>query len=133
MPAYIYKSRVAMHDTDAAGIVYFGSFFHYAEEAETHALASLGTIVTRDGYLYPRVHVEADYHQPLHFFDAVSIKASLTRIGSTSLRWQFDISGPQGLAATVRAVSSRRFPDNSPAPYSEEEKSVLNRLTDSPS
>ena len=87
MPAFTYQRRIAFHETDAAGVVYFANFFRLAEEAETHALASLGNVVTRDGYLYPRVHVEADYLAPLRFFDEVSVHACIIRTGSSSMSW----------------------------------------------
>ena len=35
MSAFIYKRRIAFHETDAAGVVYFANYFRLAEEAET--------------------------------------------------------------------------------------------------
>lgn len=128
MPAFIYKRRIAFHETDAAGVVYFANYFRLAEEAETHALASLGCIVTRNGYLYPRVHVEADYTAPLHFFDTVAVHCYIVRIGSSSVHWNFRIEGPSGLCATIKAISSRRHHDGSPAPYSAEERAAYAQL-----
>ena len=129
MPAFIYKRRIAFHETDAAGVVYFANYFRLAEEAETHALASLGSIVTRDGYLYPRVHAEADYQQPLHFFDEVAVHCCIVRIGSSSVHWKFEILSPKGICAVVQTISSRRARDGSAAPYSEEERSAYSALT----
>lgn len=124
MPDFIYKRRIAFHETDAAGVVYFANYFRLAEEAETHALASLESIVTKDGYLYPRVHAEADYHAPLHFFDEVSVHACITRIGSSSVAWQFQIYNNHGVCATVKTISTRRKRDGSPAPYTEAERAA---------
>lgn len=128
MPAFIYKRRIAFHETDAAGVVYFANFFHLAEEAETHAIASLNCIVTRDGYLYPRVHVEADYLAPLHFFDEVAVHCSINKIGSSSIHWKFKIHGPSGHCATVKVISARRNRDHSAAPYSDEERAAYSEL-----
>lgn len=128
MPAFTYKRRIAFHETDAAGVVYFANFFHLAEEAETHALASLGSIVTRDGYLYPRVHVEADYLAPLRFFDEVAVHCNILKIGSSSIHWIFKIDGPSGHCATVKAVSARRKLDGSPAPYTDTERAAYSAL-----
>lgn len=128
MQHFTYKRRIAFHETDAAGVVYFANYFHLAEEAETHALASLGSIVTKDGYLYPRVHAEADYHAPLRFFDAVSVHCRITHLGNSSAHWQFDINGPQGLCATVKTISARRHRDGSAAPYSAEERAAYAAL-----
>lgn len=128
MSAFIYKRHIAFHETDAAGVVYFANYFRLAEEAETHALASLGNIVTRDGYLYPRVHVEADYHAPLRFFDEVAVHARILKIGSSSAHWKFEISGPDGICATVQAISARRNRDGSAAPYSAAERAAYETL-----
>ena len=129
MPTFTYKRRIAFHETDAAGVVYFANFFRLAEEAETHALASLGSIVTRDGYLYPRVHAEADYLAPLRFFDEVAVHCYITRIGSSSTHWKFEIMGPEELCAVVQTISSRRERDGSAAPYTPEERSAYSALT----
>ena len=129
MPAYIYKRRIAFHETDAAGVVYFANYFRLAEEAETHALASLGSVVTRDGYLYPRVHAEADYLTPLRFFDEVSVHASIIRIGSSSAHWKFDIFHGEQICATVKTISSRRNHDGSAAIYSETERTAYQTLS----
>ena len=129
MPAYIYKRRIAFHETDAAGVVYFANYFRLAEEAETHALASLGSVVTRDGYLYPRVHAEADYLAPLRFFDEVSVHARIIRIGSSSVHWKFDIFHGEQICATVKTISSRRNHDGSAAIYSEAERNAYQTLS----
>lgn len=128
MPAFTYKRRIAFHETDAAGVVYFANFFHLAEEAETHALASLGNVVTRDGYLYPRVHVEADYLAPLRFFDEVSVHAYIIRTGSSSMSWKFEIFNGHEICAVVKSTSSRRNHDGSAAPYSDAERAAFAAL-----
>lgn len=130
MAAYTYKRRIAFHETDAAGIVYYGNYFHLAEEAETHALASLSEAAAAlSRYGYPRVHTEADYFAPLHFFDEVTVQATITRIGESSLHWEFAISGPAGPCAVVRSISARRhLSDGSAAPYSEAERRALEAL-----
>ena len=128
MPAFIYKRRIAFHETDAAGVVYFANYFHLAEEAETHAMASLRCVVTRDGYLYPRVHAEADYHAPLRFFDEVAVHCSIVRIGSSSIHWKFDIFHSEQLCATIQTISARRNRDGSAAPYSDAEREAYAAL-----
>ncbi len=128
MPAFTYKRRIAFHETDAAGVVYFANYFHLAEEAETHAIASLRCVVTRDRYLYPRVHAEADYLAPLRFFDEVAVHCNITRIGSSSIHWKFDIFNREQLCATIQTVSSRRNRDGSAAPYSDAEREAYSVL-----
>ena len=128
MPAFTYERHIAFHETDAAGVVYFANYFHLAEEAETHALASLGSIVTKDNYLYPRVHAEADYLAPLRFFDKVSVHCHIISIGSSSVYWEFTIFHGEQICAKVKTTSTRRMMDGSPAPYSEEERGAYAAL-----
>ena len=128
MPAFTYQRRIAFHETDADAVVYFDNFFRLAEEAETHALASLGKVVTRDGYLYPRVHVEADYLAPLRFVDKVSVHACIVRTGSSSMCWKFEIFNGHEICAVVKSTSSRRNHDGSAAPYSDAERAAFAAL-----
>ncbi len=131
MPAYIHQGRVAFHETDAAGIVHFSTYFLYAEEAETAALASLGIFSadTLHRYGFPRVQAAAQYHSPLHFHEEYTVRTCLTRIGKSSLHWRFDIEGKTTTCATVELISSRRhLNDGSAAPYTEQEKAALQSL-----
>ncbi len=134
MPAFLHQGRVAFHETDAAGIVHFSNFLRLCEEAETHALASVGFLPS-DAFLYPRVHIEADYHRPLHFWEDYRIHAALIRIGRTSLHWLFTVESAEGSCATVSMVSARRHlsPDPAAAPFSQEEKNRLAALMAPPS
>ncbi|MBQ3218515.1 MAG: acyl-CoA thioesterase [Akkermansia sp.] len=126
MPSFIHKGRVPMHATDAAGIVHFANYFRYMEEAELYALNARG--FRPDNYAYPRVHIEADYRAPLHFWDEYTVAAELQHIGNSTLHWQFTISGPQGVCAVLKSISARRTADLvTPAPYTEDER---NRLAD---
>jgi len=144
MPAFLHQGRVAFHETDAAGIVHFSNFLRLCEEAETHALASIGFLPS-DAFLYPRVHVEADYRRPLRFWETYRIRAALTRIGRTSLHWHFSVESEEGICATVSMVSARlhAHPDHAAAShsstnqtaatFSQEEKNRLAALLDTPS
>ena len=133
MPAFTYSRRIAFHETDAAGIVYFANYFRLAEEAETHALASLATAEVFRSFAYPRVHIEADYAAPLRFWDEYTVEAALQKIGNSTLHWQFTISGPLGVCAVLRSVSARRTADlSAPAPYTPAERERLSDLLITP-
>ena len=131
MSACIHRGRVAFHETDAAGIAHFTSYFLYAEEAETAALASLG-IFTEDSlrrYAFPRVQAGAEYSRSLRFHEEYEVHASLQRLGNSSLHWLFDIRSHGESCARVQLVSARRHAaDGSAAPYSDVERDALQRL-----
>lgn len=126
--AFLYRSRVAFHHTDAAGIVHFARYFLFAEEAETECLRSLGLPGPREGMQYPRVAVKAEYHRPLHFGDDIVVQSTLTRIGNSSLHWNFLIIGPSGSCAELHFITARRDQDGNAAPYTEAEKQRLQPL-----
>lgn len=123
--SYIYRRKIAFHETDAAGMVYFANFFNLAAEAETHALDALGLLGKSREYFYPRVHAEADYKHPLRFNDLVEVEASIARIGNSSVCWVYQICHNGELCATVRAVTVRTTRDHVPSPLSVAEKEAL--------
>lgn len=131
MPAFLYRGRLAFHETDAAGIAHFSNFLRLCEEAETHAMASVGFLPDASR-LYPRVHVEADFSHPLRFWEAYAIRALLARLGNSSLHWQFTVEGEKGVCAQVRMVVARRNAAQGAEPFTEEERQRLSSLMESP-
>ncbi|MFI3242901.1 MAG: acyl-CoA thioesterase [Akkermansia sp.] len=130
MATYLHQGRVAFHETDAAGIVHFAQFFRYAEEAETHALDSVGLIgsTSTKGMMIPRVHVEADYHKPLRFWEHYTVHARITQLGQSSMHWEFEVKQGELLCASVRSISARLNHMGQKAPYTEEEREILSGL-----
>jgi len=87
--------RVEFRDTDAAGIAHFSVFFNYMEEAEHEFLRRRGLSVflhDEAGVIsWPRVAVKCDYVSAVRFEDEVTIGVKLTRIGSKSVTYSFDM------------------------------------------
>ncbi len=83
--AYEFKvvRRVEFSETDMAGIVHYSNFFRYMEAAETQFFRSLGFS------LWPRVHAECDYQQPLRFEDEVEIHLLVSQKKTKSLGYAF--------------------------------------------
>jgi YbgC/YbaW family acyl-CoA thioester hydrolase len=74
--------------------------FRYFESAEIEFLRSLGTTYNPDGPLsFPRVHVECDYLVPLTHDDEIEIQVRVGKLGSTSLRLDFQTMKQSALAA----------------------------------
>lgn len=127
---FTYRTRVAMHETDAEGMVYFGNYFHFAEEAECAALASVGLNIVGSPYCLPRVHVECDYRAPLHFYEEVTVETRIITVGNSSVTWEFRVLGPAGLCAVITVISSRRLKNGTAAPYTAAEKELLLTLNE---
>lgn len=84
----VHHRSVRFEEVDAARIVFFGHYFSYAHEAMERFFDGLdggyvGLITTREIGL-PAVKVDATYHAPLRYGDAVDIETSCARIGNRS-------------------------------------------------
>ena len=88
---FAYTRSIFLKETDATGVIYFGSLFQYALEAFEVLLSEkktpLSTILLQ-GYLLPIVHAEADYQAPLRVGDQISIELTLGRVGQKSFSIQ---------------------------------------------
>lgn len=88
--------RIEWMDTDAAGIYHWSTTFRLVEAAEAVLHERLG-IRERTFGRTPRVHVSADFHRELEFFDAVELHLSVASLGRTSARYTFTLR-PEGEA-----------------------------------
>lgn len=100
------RRHVEWVDTDASGIWHYSTALRFAEVAEAALHRSLG-IAGRTFGASPRVHVEADFRRPLRFGDEATISIGVVEIGTSSVRYEVEISGPDGAhAATVGFVTA---------------------------
>ncbi len=85
---FTYSTTIRLHDTDAAGVIYFASQFRLAHEAyETfmrEAGSPLASLLKKGTVALPIVHAEANYSAPLRLGDELTIKLRLQRLGKTS-------------------------------------------------
>lgn len=101
--------RVEWHDTDAAGIAHFTSFFRYMEETEHAFLRSLGfSVLMRDDtgrYSWPRVSVGCEYSGAVKFDDVVDVELTIERLGEKSVSYRFGMSHADRPVAEGRSVA----------------------------
>lgn len=108
MGSFRWERRVEFCETDAAGIAHFSSLFQYMEQAEHALLRSIGASVfshDEGSVTWPRVHVEADFLGPAHFEETLTIDVRILKIGSSSVRYGFELRGPRGPVARGETVS----------------------------
>lgn len=103
------KSRIKLHDTDAAGVVFFVSHFRIAHTAYEEFLESIGCgldmIIGKADYLVLIAHAEADYHRPFRLGDDIVISVQATKIKRVSFELTTTIRDAQReVGATVRTV-----------------------------
>jgi 1,4-dihydroxy-2-naphthoyl-CoA hydrolase len=104
---FTYNTAIRLHDTDAAGVIYFANQFRIAHEAfETYIESmrfDLGKLLRTADYLMPIVHAESEYKTPLVVGDKITVQLSLERIGKTSFVLLYRLIKEDGTeAGTVR-------------------------------
>ena len=111
MTLHTYPLRVQLHDTDAAGVLFFAHQLRYAHDAYEAMMAERGLPIAellRSGSAHlPIVHCEADYLVPLRHGDRVDVDVRLQRLGTTSfsLHYRFISGGRRAATATTVHVA----------------------------
>ena len=93
--AYRFRTevRVRLSETDAMGIVFFGSFSAFMDVGRMDYLNHLG-LTKHDGPvkdLAPGAVVETalNFHHPAHYNDVLEVHVRLARLGATSYTFHF--------------------------------------------
>lgn len=119
---YTTTRRVEFHDTDAAGIMHFSTFFTFMEEAEHELLRHLGLSVYLDengGKIsWPRVSASCDFQDSVRFEDEVEISVAIERLGEKSVTYTFQFRHGQREIARgkMTSVCCRILVDEPPRP-----------------
>lgn len=107
--AFETKTSIRLHDTDAAGVVFFANYFRMAHTAYEEFLQSidcgLEQIIGESDYLILIAHAEADYLRPFRLGEEISISIRATKIKRVSFELTTEIKDGEGWAvANVRTV-----------------------------
>ena len=87
------RTRVGFSDTDAQGIVYYGRYNPYFDLARVEYLRSLGLLYYQgDGDFVMRAN-DVEYFAPARFDDEIEVYARVSRIGRTSVTFEFAAYG----------------------------------------
>ena len=100
------SSRIEWVDTDAAGIYHNSTVTRLVESTEAALVRERGL----HGYfpVAPRVRFEADFEAPLYFGQEVTTTVRVTRLGSSSMTFEFEVWGePFEGSGRVRAARGR--------------------------
>ncbi len=102
--------RVYYEDTDMAGIVYYANYLKYIERARSDWVKSLGidqnSMREQDGVVFAVRRVEADYHAPARFDDALQVETRVQTVTGARLVMQQEVTrdGDLLFGATVTIV-----------------------------
>jgi acyl-CoA thioester hydrolase len=102
VPRVVVHRLVEWSDTDAAGHHHHGAVLRWVEAAEAELLRRLG-VADLFGRI-PRVRYEVDYRSRLWFGQTVRVELAVGRVGQTSLRYDFEVSGDGVVAAAGSMV-----------------------------
>lgn len=82
------EKKIYYHDTDAGGVVYYGSYLKHLEEARSEYFRSIGIDTAEwanNGIIFPVVHLEIDYKSPARYGDIIRVFTRPENVGSASL------------------------------------------------
>lgn len=85
--SFVSKQIVRFSDTDAAGIVYFGAFATYFDEAFHDALRSSGIgwdTHRKEDFLLPIIEQNIRFYHPLRAHDKIEVIMTISKIGNRS-------------------------------------------------
>ncbi|WP_459870783.1 acyl-CoA thioesterase [Endothiovibrio diazotrophicus] len=111
MSLHTHRFHVALHDTDAAGVLFFAHLLRHAHDAYEGLMAAggmpLAGVVAEGAFHLPIVHCEADYRAPLRHGDKVAVAVTVARVGESAftLRYRFTAGGEEAAAATTVHVA----------------------------
>jgi len=113
---YIHQTIVRLHNTDAAGLLFFAEQFRLAHDAYESFMESIGypfaPLIRNSDYLLPIVHAEADFLKPLSTGDRLEIQVKAETIGESSFTLGYlirrDRNEPVGTVRTVHVLVSRQ-------------------------
>ncbi|HJR07576.1 MAG TPA: thioesterase family protein [Pyrinomonadaceae bacterium] len=104
------EERVRWGDVDAARIIFYGAYIRFFEIAETELFRAVGLPYGRafdelDVWL-PRAHLECNFRQAAQLDDLLEVSAYVGRIGTKSLRLNFEVrrNGESSIVAEAHFV-----------------------------
>jgi acyl-CoA thioester hydrolase len=104
------EERVRWGDVDAARIIFYGSYIHFFEFAETELFREVGlpygVMFDELGIWLPRVHLECDFLRAARLDDLLEVSVYVGRFGNKSMQLNFEVrrKGEAELIATANFV-----------------------------
>ncbi len=105
------RTRVGFSDTDAQGIVYYGRYNPYFDLARVEYLRSIGQLHRQaEGDFVMRAN-DVEYFAPARFDDELEIYARVSRVGRTSVTFEFSAHKIPGDTLMVTAHQTLVYVD----------------------
>ena len=105
---FTYTTKIRLHDTDAAGIIFFANQFKIIHDAYEELLEEFGlgfqSILKETNYFQPIVHAESNYKAPVMVGDKIVIVIKVGHIGKTSFSLEYTLKRGKTLIGTAKTV-----------------------------
>jgi 1,4-dihydroxy-2-naphthoyl-CoA hydrolase len=105
---FTFKTKIRLHDTDAAGIIFFANQFKIIHDAYEEFLEkidlSMKTILKKTGYFQPIVHAESTYKAPIYIGDKIVVSVKIGHVGKTSFSLEYTLKRGKNLVGTAKTV-----------------------------
>ena len=105
---FTYKTKIRLHDTDAAGIIFFANQFKLIHDAYEDLLEKFGwgfkKMLKGTSYFLPIVHAESNYKTPVFVGDKVAITIKVGHVGNTSFSFEYTLKRGKTLVGTAKTV-----------------------------
>jgi 4-hydroxybenzoyl-CoA thioesterase len=90
------RIRVRFGDCDPAGLVYYPVIFHYCHVAmeeffEERCGVAYHSLMADERIGFPTVNTQAEFFVPLVYGDEAEIEVSITRVGQSSVTFEYSI------------------------------------------
>jgi len=128
---FTHRFTVRLHDTDAAGVMFYGHLFRHAHDAYEAFMTELGLplaqMVGAAQWHLPLVHAEADYEGAMRHGDEISIDLDVAHIGRSAFTLAYRFAGrDRRRLATARTVHACVAPgDHTSLPLPRELREAL--------
>lgn len=121
---YVYQTKIKLHQTDAAGLLFFAHQFELMHDAYESLLEKIGfgfaKLISKSDYFLPIVHAQADYKKPLFVEDLIDIEVKVLNIGKTSFTFSYQILNENkelvGTGETVHVTMDKKTSQKIPIP-----------------
>lgn len=105
---YTYRTKIRLHETDAAGLLFFSNQFSIIHDAYECVLEKIGfsfaQLIRKHKFFLPIVHAESDYKAPLFVGDHVDIQVVVESVGTTSFIFVYKLICKGKVVGTARTV-----------------------------
>ena len=109
------KKRIYYYDTDCGGVVYYGNYLKYLEEARTEYLESKGLNIKSladSGVWFAVARQEIDYESPARYADVLDIETVISEIKKIKIVFDCVIKNQAGrCVAKAKTVMACVDPD----------------------